>query len=257
MRTPLIAGNWKMHKTLADARELVTALRAGLEKMNHADRVEVLICPPVQLLFPIAKAVVGSRIMFGGQNAHHEPQGAVTGEVSVPMLRDTSATHVIIGHSERRQLFHEDNDWLAKKVRAVVGGGLLCIYCVGETLEERESGRTEAVVLNQIDQVLGRDVDPTRLILAYEPVWAIGTGRTATPEQAQEVHAMIRRRLAFIYDRSVADQTRILYGGSVKPGNSAGLVGKPDIDGALVGGACLVAGDFLGIIQAAVETASA
>jgi len=250
MRTPLIAGNWKMHKTLAEARELVNNIRAGLDGPRGADGVEVLICPPCQLLFPMAKAVAGSPIMLGGQNAHHESHGAFTGEVSVPMLKDTGCTHVIIGHSERRQFFHEDNALLAKKVRAVVAGGLTVIYCVGETLEQRESDRTEQVVGRQIDEVVGADVPADKLVAAYEPVWAIGTGRTATPQQAQEVHAFIRTRLAAIYDRAAADRIRILYGGSVKPANAADLLVQSDIDGALVGGACLSADDFLAIISA-------
>lgn len=251
MRHTLIAGNWKMHKTLPEARELVTALRAGLESLRGGDAVEVLICPPVQLLFPMAKAVAGARIMLGAQNAHNEPHGAFTGEVSVPMLTDTGCTHVIIGHSERRQLFHEDNALLARKVRAVVAGPLTVIYCVGETLEERESDRTRRVVGRQLDEVVKSDVPADRLVIAYEPVWAIGTGRTATPQQAQEVHAFIRERLSATYDKPTASRIRILYGGSVKPDNAAGLLSQPDIDGALVGGACLSPDDFLAIISIA------
>ena len=250
MRRTLIAGNWKMHKTLPEARELVTALRAGLEGLR-GDSVEVLICPPVQLLFPMAKAVAGSRLMLGAQNAHNESQGAFTGEVSVPMLADTGCTHVIIGHSERRRLFHEDNALLARKFRAVLAGGLTVIYCVGETLEERESDRTRQVVGRQLDEVVKPDLPADRLVIAYEPVWAIGTGRTATPQQAQEVHAFIRERLSATYDPPTASRIRILYGGSVKPDNAAGLLSQPDIDGALVGGACLSATDFLAIISTA------
>lgn len=247
MRTKLIAGNWKMHKLLAEARELVGGIRAGVEPLAGVD---VLICPPVQLLFPMAKAVAGSRVMLGAQNAHFESHGAFTGEVSVAMLKDTGCTHVLIGHSERRQFFHEDGAMLAKKVRAVVGGGLTVVYCLGETLGEREGGRMQAVVERQIADVLGNDVSAERLVVAYEPVWAIGTGKNATPAQAQEVHHLIRERLTGIYGRSTADAIRILYGGSVKPGNAAELLTQPDIDGALVGGACLVAADFLGIIRA-------
>ena len=248
MRTPLIAGNWKMHKTLAEARELVVGIREGLTTISGVD---VLICPPVQLLFPMAKAVAGTKIMLGAQNAHEAIHGAFTGEVSVPMLRDTGCTHVLIGHSERRQIYKEDGLLLAKKVRAVVGGGLNVVYCVGETLDERESGRTQAVVERQLTEVVKPDVPADRLIIAYEPVWAIGTGRTATPDQAQEVHVFIRTRLAGVYGSPTADAIRILYGGSVKPDNAAALLSKPDIDGALVGGACLVPDDFLAIISAA------
>ncbi|MFQ5494121.1 MAG: triose-phosphate isomerase [Phycisphaerae bacterium] len=254
MRTPLIAGNWKMHKTLPDARELVQGIREGVEDHTAGDGaagVDVLICPPVQLLFPMAKAVAGSPVMLGAQNVHEEPQGAFTGEVSVPMLRETGCTHVIVGHSERRHIFGEGGQRLARKVRAVVGGGLTAIYCVGETLAEREAGQTRLVVERQMNEVINRDVVADRLVIAYEPVWAIGTGKTATPDEAQEVHALIRNLLGETYDASVADSTRILYGGSVKPANAAGLLAQRDIDGALVGGACLVAGDFLAIIAAA------
>jgi len=254
MRTPFIAGNWKMHKTLAEARELVGGLK---EKCAAVNGVDVLLCPPLYLLFPMAKAVAGTKLMLGAQNAHDEPKGAFTGEHSVAMIADTGATHVIIGHSERRQIFGETNEWLARKVRAVIGGGLELIYCVGETLEEREAGRTQEVVDRQITEVLGADVPAGKLTIAYEPVWAIGTGKTATPEQAQEVHAAIRAKLGSIYGSEVADTIRIQYGGSVKPGNAAGLLAQPDIDGALVGGACLVADDFAAIISAAAEVVSA
>ena len=249
---PLIAGNWKMHKTLAEARELVKGIRDGMQGVEGIDGVEVLICPPAQLLFPMAKHIDGSRIMLGAQNAHEASHGAFTGEISVAMLKDTACTHVIIGHSERRQIYGEDGPLLAKKVRAVLDGGLTVVYCIGETLEEREAGTTQAVIERHINEVLKDDIDSKRLIVAYEPVWAIGTGRTATPEQAQEVHAFIRPKLASIFGRAAGDSIRILYGGSVKPKNAASLLGQPDIDGALVGGACLEAADFLGIISAAV-----
>jgi triosephosphate isomerase len=237
-----------MHKTLAEARELVNGIRDGLRDDAHVD---VLICPPFQLLTPMAKAVEGSRIMLGAQNAHEASHGAFTGEVSVPMLADAGCTHVIIGHSERRHIFGETGSLLAKKVRAVVGGGLEVVYCIGETLEQREAGRTQAVVEQQITEVISKDIAPDRLIVAYEPVWAIGTGRNATPGQAQEVHALVRSKLAAMYDRAAADSIRILYGGSVKPSNAEALLAQPDVDGALVGGACLVAADFLAIIAAA------
>jgi len=248
MRTPLIAGNWKMHKTLAEARELVAGIRDGLTNISSVD---VLICPPVQLLFPMAKAVVGTRIMLGAQNAHEATHGAFTGEVSVAMLKDTGCTHVLIGHSERRQIYKEDGPLLAKKVRAVVGGGLNVIYCLGETLDEQEFGRTQIVVERQLTEVVKSDLPADRLIIAYEPVWAIGTGRTATPQQAQEVHLFIRTSLASVFGKPTADSIPILYGGSVKPDNAAALLSQPDIDGALVGGACLVSADFLAIISAA------
>lgn len=251
MRIPLIAGNWKMHKTLVEARELVTSLR---ERVDGVAGVEILICPPYQHLFPIAKAVAGSSIMFGAQNAHYEDHGAFTGEISVAMIKETGATHIIIGHSERRQYFSEDGELLAKKVRAVIGGGMKVIYCVGETLEQRESGQTEAVVSRQIKEVLGTDVATDQLIVAYEPIWAIGTGKTATPGQAQAVHKQIRNELGGIYGQAAADSIRLLYGGSVKPGNAADLLGQADIDGALVGGACLKVDDFAAIINSAVAS---
>ena len=250
MRAPLIAGNWKMHKTLAEARELVSGI---LENMPGADGVEVLVCPPVHLLFPMAKAVAGTRIMLGAQNVHDQPQGAFTGEVSVAMLKDTGCTHVIIGHSERRQLFGEDGPLLGRKVRAALEGGMTVIFCVGETLEEREAGRTQSVVERQFQEVVDGELAAERLVIAYEPVWAIGTGRTATPQQAQEVHRHIRNLIAGTFDRSTADSMRILYGGSVKPGNAEVLLAQVDIDGALVGGACLVASDFSAIMAAGIS----
>ncbi len=254
MRTPLIAGNWKMHKTLAEARELVQGIREGIEGTSGVD---VLICPPYQHLFPMAKAIAGSPLMLGAQNAHFEAQGAFTGEVSVPMLKETGCTHAIIGHSERRQLFGEDGPLLAKKVRAVVEGGLTVVFCIGETLEQRESGRTQDVVKQQMEDVVKADIRADRLVVAYEPVWAIGTGRTATPEQAQDVHSFIRGMLSSIYDEATADSTRILYGGSVKPAGAADLLAQPDLDGALVGGACLLAADFVAIIRAAMSSVAA
>lgn len=254
MRTPFIAGNWKMHHTLAPARELVAALRASSSQVAGVD---VLLCPPAYLLFPLAKAVAGSSLMLGAQNVHEQPHGAFTGEHSVGMVADTGATYIIIGHSERRHVFGETNDRLHKKVRASIAGGLKVIYCVGETLDQRESGQTLPVVFEQIDSVIGTDVDATMLTVAYEPVWAIGTGKTATPAQAQEVHAAIREHLSGIYGTPGADQIRIQYGGSVKPGNAASLLSEPDIDGALVGGACLVAEDFAAIISAAADTVPA
>ena len=241
-----------MNKTLAEARGLVDGIREGI---RGVEGVDVLICPPAYLLFPMAKAVAGTPIRVGAQNAHFEPSGAFTGEISVPMIAETGARHVILGHSERRQYFGEAGDLLAKKVRAVTAGGLTAIYCVGETLEEREAGRTRAVVERHMSEAVHADIPADRLVIAYEPVWAIGTGRTATPEQAQEVHAQIRTLLASIYDQPTADSIRILYGGSVKPANAADLLGRRDIDGALVGGASLAAGDFVGIIKAAVSVA--
>ena len=237
-----------MHNTLADARRLVSGLLEGIDRVKGVD---VLICPSFTNLFPMAKSIAGTRIMMGAQNVHEAEQGAFTGEISAAMIKDTGCTHVIVGHSERRHVFGETSDRLGKKVRAVVDAGLIAIYCVGETLDDRDSGRTYDIVDRQLGDVLGEGVDPERVVVAYEPVWAIGTGVNATPEQAQEVHEFIRGRIGDIYDPKTASATRILYGGSVKPANAAGLLSEADIDGALVGGACLVAEDFLAIISAA------
>lgn len=237
-----------MHNTLADARRLVSEILEGIDRVKGVD---VLICPSFTNLFPMAKSFAGTRIMMGAQNVHEAEKGAFTGEISAAMIKDTGCTHVIVGHSERRHVFGETSDRLAKKVRAVVDVGLIAVYCVGETLDDRDAGRTYDIVDRQLGDVLGEGVDPERVVVAYEPVWAIGTGVHATPEQAQEVHEFIRGRLGEIYDPQTAKTTRILYGGSVKPANAAGLLSEPDIDGALVGGACLVAEDFLAIISAA------
>jgi triosephosphate isomerase len=252
MRKPFIAGNWKMHKTLSEARELVRALRAGL-----ADRpaVDVAICPPYTLLSAVAQEIAGSPIKLGAQNVYCEPKGAFTGEIAPGMLKDVGCEYVIIGHSERRQHFGETGDLLHRKVRAALEANLAVIYCVGETLDEREAGRTEAVVERHLGEVISEDIPVERLTIAYEPVWAIGTGRTATPDQAQAVHAFIRPKLAEILSPAAADTIRIQYGGSVKPDNAADLIACPDVDGALVGGACLVADDFLAIISAAARVA--
>ncbi len=253
MRRPFVAGNWKMHKTLAEARELMAGLRAG----SDADwKVTVAVCPPYQLLFPMGREIDKTPIKLGAQNVHCQPQGAFTGEVSPAMLIDCKCDYVIIGHSERRQQFGETEELLARKIRAAMEAGLDVIYCVGELLEHREAGDTEKVVAKQLDGALASDVDASRLTIAYEPVWAIGTGKTASPAQAQEVHAFIRGRLAEIFDQATAEAIIIQYGGSVKPNNAKELLSCPDVDGALVGGACLVADDFLAIIRAAHETGS-
>ena len=250
MRTPFVAGNWKMHKTLGEACELVGGLR---EQLSPQPPVTVAICPPFTLLLRMGKELDGTSIRLGAQNCHYEKQGAFTGDISPQMLVDVGCTYVIIGHSERRQVFGEPSELLAKKVPAAIDAGLEVIYCVGETLEQREAGQTQDVVGQQLDQVLSKSLDPSKLTIAYEPVWAIGTGRTATPDQAQEVHAFVRARIGSIFDRGAADAMAIQYGGSVKPSNAAALMSCPDVDGALVGGACLVADDFVAIIRAAAE----
>jgi len=256
MRKPFIAGNWKMFKSQLEAVALAEGVRdqvAGLD----AGKLDILICPPFPWLEAVGAAIKGSPVQLGAQNAHEEPEGAFTGEVAVPMLRDAGCTHVIIGHSERRQHFGERGDRLYKKVRAVLNHGLQVVYCIGETLEEREAGKTEAVLARQLEEALADDLDVARVTVAYEPVWAIGTGKTATGEQAQAAHAFIRGELGRTFGATGAERMRIQYGGSVKPANAAGPLEQPDIDGALVGGACLVPQSFVAIISAALESGAA
>ena len=229
---------------------MIAGLRA---KIPPDPKVDIAVCPPFTLLHPLAADLAGAPIALGAQNCYCEPEGAFTGEVAPLMLRDAGCAYVIIGHSERRQHFGETGDLLHRKTRAALEAGLAVIYCVGETLDEREAGRTEAVVERQLAEVLADDITVERLTIAYEPVWAIGTGKTATPEQAQQVHAFIRRWVARGFDPGVAEDIRILYGGSVKPDNMASLMSMPDIDGALVGGASLRSDSFLGIARHAAE----
>ncbi len=245
MRTPFVAGNWKMHNDLAAGRELVAGLKA---KVGKDCKIDVAVCTPFTLLYPLAAELKGSPIKLGAQNCYFEPKGAFTGEVSPQMLSAAGCTYVIIGHSERRHVFGETNDLLKKKVVAAQAAGLHVIYCIGELLAEREGGKTEQVVESQMAEVLSGDLKTDLLTIAYEPVWAIGTGKTATPDQAQAVHAFCRAKLGGIFGESTAQKLRIQYGGSVKPGNAAELFGCPDVDGGLVGGACLVAEDFAAII---------
>ena len=247
-RTPLIAGNWKMHGTRAEAVALAEGIKAGVSGVT--DR-EVLVAPPYTALETVARVLAGSRVFLAGQDLHWEPKGAFTGEVSAPMLRDAGCTHVIIGHSERRQYFGETDDAVAKKVASARANSLVPIVCVGETLHEREAGDTLTVVGRQVRRgLLGCDAAAIRaLVIAYEPVWAIGTGRVATPEQAQEVHGFIRRTLVELSDRDGAHACRVVYGGSVKPDNIDELMRQADIDGALVGGASLQVESFLRIVQ--------
>ncbi len=249
MRKPLIAGNWKMFKTLPEALALVGALRDDLGQgpVSH----EVLVAPPFTALQAVAKALAGSHILVAAQNMHSEKEGAFTGEVSPAMLQDAGASHVILGHSERRQLFGETDEGVGRKARAAFDHGLTPIACVGETLGEREAGRIFEVVERQLDRALERLTpdEASTAVVAYEPVWAIGTGKVATPQQAQEVHAFIRKRIATTHGEPVAQATRILYGGSVRPDNVDGLMAQADLDGALVGGACLKADSFLRIVR--------
>ena len=248
-RRKFICGNWKMHKTASEAVQLVRELRKQLDRAP----AQVAVAPPFTALPAAKQALQGSSIELFGQNCHHEKQGAFTGEVSASMLKDAGCDGVILGHSERRQYFGETDEGVAKKVRSVLGEGLHAIVCVGETLQEREAGKTWEVVSRQVRGALG-GLDPgalQRITLAYEPVWAIGTGRTATTAQAQEVHAQIRGLLRELGGAAVAGAVRIQYGGSVKPDNAADLLSQPDVDGALVGGASLKAADFAAIIAAA------
>ena len=249
MRTPFVVGNWKMHKTVADALALVTELKNQLSSVKG---VAYGVAPPFTALAPVAKRIEGSSIALAGQNCHWEDKGAFTGEVSPAMLADVGCTWVIVGHSERRALFGETDEGVGKKARAVLAAGLGVIACVGETERERDAGDTTRVVDRQLAGALaGLEANqPDRIVVAYEPVWAIGTGRTATPAQAQEVHAHIRGRLRERFG-GAADAIRIQYGGSVKPQNAAQLMSEPDIDGALVGGASLQAEDFVAIVKGA------
>ena len=236
MRTPLIAGNWKMYKTVVEAVGLASAVRDGAAGLSAVD---VLVAPPFTALAPVAQALRGSRVAVGAQDMHWENEGAFTGAVSPVMLRDVGCTHVILGHSERRQLFGETDDGVARKARAAFGHGLTPIVCIGETLAERESSRTMEVVERQVERAL-RELTGDQvavLVIAYEPVWAIGTGRNASPDQVQEVHAFIRRLVSGSHGEPASKAVRILYGGSVKPDNIAVLMAQPDVDGALVGGA--------------------
>jgi triosephosphate isomerase len=248
-RTPLIAGNWKMYKTEEQAEEYIQAL---LPRVSSVERAEVAICVPFTDLRAMVDSARGSRVEVYAQNMHHEPEGAYTGEVSAPMLRELDVRGVVLGHSERRELFGETDRALALKVPAALEAGLVPILCVGETEEEREAGETERKLRQQVKEDLAH-VDTARLaevVIAYEPIWAIGTGKVATAEQAQEAIAFVR---ALVADRDAAasESVRILYGGSVKPENAAELLALPDVDGALVGGASLDAASFAEIVAAA------
>ncbi|QDR81888.1 triose-phosphate isomerase [Sporomusa termitida] len=248
MRKPIIAGNWKMHKTAGEAVALAGELQA---LTKAATAVELVICPPFTALAAVAGVVAGSAIGLGAQNMHWEDQGAFTGEVSPGMVKDIGCTHVIIGHSERRQYFAETDQTVNLKVKAACKAGLTPILCVGETLAERESGATEQVVGGQTNSGLaGLTAEQVaKLVIAYEPVWAIGTGRTASAADANAVCAFIRSTVAAGFGQTAAGQVRIQYGGSVKPDNIAELMAKPDIDGALVGGASLEAGSFSKLVK--------
>lgn len=248
MRRSIVAGNWKMNGTRTEARRLVASVLDGLPLVS---KTKVILCPPFVLLDEVNNQISRSAVGLGAQNCSAEKSGAFTGEVSVSMLLESGCQYVIIGHSERRTLYGEGDALVAKKFAAARAAGLIPIFCVGELLEERESGKTQEVVARQLDAVLELEGVAAlgQSIIAYEPVWAIGTGRTATPAQAQEVHAFIRSRIA-AKDPKISDQISILYGGSVKASNSAELFSMPDIDGGLIGGASLQANEFLAICKA-------
>ena len=250
MRRKFIAGNWKMNTLRSDGAALAAAVAKGV---GTSSNVDVAVCPPSLYLDAVGKALAGSAVALGAQNCHHEAKGAFTGEISPAMLLDLGCKWVILGHSERRALFHESSADVNRKVLAALSAGLSPIVCVGETLDERKANRTAAVVRQQIEGSLANlsAEQITKLVVAYEPVWAIGTGVVATPQQAEEVHADLRRLLETRYTQAVAASVRILYGGSVNADNAASLLGQANIDGALVGGASLKAEGFLTIIAAA------
>ncbi len=248
MRRPIIAGNWKMNLNRQQSVELASALG----RVASDSVAEVLVCPPFVYLDGVSSAVEGTAVKVGAQDVYFEEKGAFTGEISSLMLTDLGCTYVILGHSERRHVMGETDEVVNLKVKTALAGGLTPIVCVGETLDERENGQTMDVVRRQISGSLS-DLTTTELeqiVIAYEPVWAIGTGKTATPEQAQEVHADLRKILSDGYNSESANSVRILYGGSVKPNNALSLMSQPDIDGALVGGASLNADHFVEIINA-------
>jgi len=253
MRKPFVAGNWKMNTDSQTGVELVERIASGsLETAGQS--VTVAVCPPFVYLQAVAKALSPSSIAVGAQDIYFEPEGAFTGEISASMLKDVGCLYCLCGHSERRHVIGESDELINKKVTAAITSGLLPILCVGELIEEREASQTNEVVTRQVKEGLaGLSSEKVRAVtIAYEPVWAIGTGLTATPDQAQQVHEFIRELLGQMYDEEVAEEIRILYGGSVKPNNAADLMSRKDIDGSLVGGASLKADDFLAIIQAAV-----
>ena len=250
MRRPFIAGNWKMNLSRA---KCVALAKEVAEKVGATSAVEVAVCPPSVYLAAVADAIQGSAVGLGAQNVYHEANGAFTGEISTSMLLDVGCRYVILGHSERRHVIGETNQDVNRKVLASLAAGLTPIVCVGELLAEREAGETREVVQEQMSGSLAglTAEQAARIVIAYEPVWAIGTGKVASPAQAEEVHAELRKMLATRYNADLAAQVRIQYGGSVKPDNAAELLAQPNIDGALVGGASLKASSFLGIIAGA------
>ncbi len=255
IRTPLIAGNWKMNKTATEGAELVAAIAASV---GIESAVQVVVCPPFTALASVSTAVEGTHLAVGAQNMHDKINGAFTGEISGAMLRNLHVTHVILGHSERRTLFGEDDAFINRKVLAALEASLKPILCVGELLAEREAGTTQEVVRRQVEKGLaGVPAGKSdQVIIAYEPVWAIGTGKTATPAMAQEVHAFIRQLLTKQFGAEAAARIRILYGGSMKPDNADALLAEHDIDGGLIGGASLEAKSFVELVRSAAKSLS-
>ena len=251
MRRKIVAGNWNMNKTITEGLSLIEAIKTGAPKVQKAG-VDIIVAPTYVMLSDAAKAVNGSSIKLAAQNCHQEESGAYTGEISATMIQAIGAEYIIIGHSERRQYFNETSASIAKKINVVLSKGLTPIYCNGEVKEERESGRHFEVVKRQMnDELFHLSAEEVlKVVVAYEPVWAIGTGLTASPDQAQEIHAFIRQLLTDKYGAAVAEEISILYGGSCKPDNAKEIFSKKDVDGGLIGGAALKAEDFLGIVAA-------
>ena len=247
MRKPYIAGNWKMHKTTAEAAAFAAELRGALDDSPHT----IMVAPPFTALAAVSAVLSGSTILLGAQNMADEETGAHTGEISVLMLKELAVSVVILGHSERRHTYGESDELINSKVRLALSHGLSAILCIGETLDEREADRVNSVVESQLKRGLAgvNQAQLSKVVIAYEPVWAIGTGKTATPEDADSVHRVVRDRIAALYSRKAADDMVIQYGGSVKPDNVAGLMAKPNIDGALVGGASLKPDLFIPIAR--------
>lgn len=253
MRRKFVAGNWKMNTTFQSAQALAREVASAVAASNPA--VDVAVCPPAPFLYSVKQVLAGSPVLLGGQNAYFEKSGAFTGETSLDMLLDVGCEWVILGHSERRQFFGDTDAIINKKIAAAIEKKVGIMFCVGEVLDDRQSNRTEAVLATQLEGGLAgfTSAQLANLVIAYEPVWAIGTGVTATPEQAEETHAFIRKWITSRFDAALASQLRIQYGGSVKPENAKEILSKPNVDGALVGGASLKSDQFMGIVNAAAE----
>jgi triosephosphate isomerase len=250
LRKKIVVGNWKMNKTTAEAQALAEAIKLDLAECREVD---MALCPPFTALKVVGDVINDTLIKLGAQNMHWEPEGAYTGEISTGMLKDFYCRYVILGHSERRAYFSETSEMVSKKTQAAIAANITPIVCVGETLDQREAGQTETVIRDHVENSLaGLGPDLAKVVVAYEPVWAIGTGETATPEQAQEVHAFIRGLLVAIGGNEAAETVRIQYGGSVKPDNAAELFAQPDIDGGLIGGAALEPRPFVEVVRAGI-----